>query len=460
VATAKPTLAPTPAGTSIVLETHRGTRTTPVTLHYSAVREVRELVRGPDAEISGVLRGRWNDEGIVLEHGTATAHETDAVGIFRVQPGGWTALTAADRKKIKAIGLARGVVVVVRTLAQRPWSATLFVVEGDTEGGEAPLAEFPWDEYLLQNGWLVDLAPPAAPPPRPATVQKRARTPWWMVASAALLIAGAAGAAAYRWLPGASNQTPAEAPANPAPAPSLSPALSLRVVRQAQDLEVSWDRESDPVREARAGTLTIRNGAATRVIEMHPDQLREGRVVFRPLAGVDTDVRLELLEPGGRSAAESVQVLGFDTAPAVTLPAPVRVPAPVTPPPAVATRRTAPQSSAGREGAAATGGVRKLSAAVERGEAVAIRRATPNLTNNVVSEMRAAKGKVTVSVLVSIDAAGKVDDAKVVTSTGEPSPSGPYIRLASLAAARQWRFRPAMADGKAVPSQMTLLFTF
>jgi TonB family protein len=82
------------------------------------------------------------------------------------------------------------------------------------------------------------------------------------------------------------------------------------------------------------------------------------------------------------------------------------------------------------------------------------------LTNEVIHEMRTAKGKVTVSVLVSIDAAGKVDDAKVVGSTGEPSPSGPYIRLASLTAARQWRFRPATVDGRAVTSQMTLLFTF
>src|SRR5262249_1480919 len=159
---------------------------------------------------NGVLRGRWNDEGIVLEHGAAAALETDAVGVFRVQPGGWTALTAADRKKIKAVGLARGVALGVRTLAQRPWSAPRFVVAGDTAGGEAPLAEFPWDEYLLQNRWLMDLAPPAAPPPRPAPVRKRGRTPWWMVAATALLIAGAAGAAAYRWLPGMSNQTLAE----------------------------------------------------------------------------------------------------------------------------------------------------------------------------------------------------------------------------------------------------------
>jgi TonB family protein len=74
--------------------------------------------------------------------------------------------------------------------------------------------------------------------------------------------------------------------------------------------------------------------------------------------------------------------------------------------------------------------------------------------------MRAADGKVTVSVLMSIDATGKVNDAKVVASTGEPTATSPHLRLAALSAARQWRFRPAVADGKPVPSQVTVLFTF
>jgi protein TonB len=431
----------------------RGASRTPVTLHYSTVREVRQLAGGPDAAVYGVLRGRWNTDGIVLQHAAVLASEPDAVGIFRVQPGGWTALTAADRKKLKAAGIARGVVLVVRTLAQRPWSATLFTVEPDTAGGEAPLAEFPWDEYLLQNRWLVDLAPPAPPQGRPPRLEKRRRKRGWLLAAAALLIASAA-TAGYRWLPGAWNQPAPEPPADTAPAPA-SPGLALTVIRQAQDLEVSWDRASEPVRQATAGTLTIRSGAATRVIEMPPDQLREGRVVFRPLAGVDTDVRLEVIQGGGKSAAESVQVLGFDTAPAITMPAPARRATSAGP-----SRNAAPPSSAPRENAGAPAADRRPPGSAERSEPVPVRRATPDLTEDVLREMRAAHGKVTVSVLVGINPEGKVDDVKVVASTGEPSPSGPYIRLSSLAAARQWRFLPAMKDGRPVPSQMTLLFTF
>jgi Gram-negative bacterial TonB protein C-terminal len=465
VATAEPIPAPVEGGESIVLEAHRGTHRIAVTVHYAAVRELRELLSGPEAVASGLLLGRWSGEAVVLEHTTAAPSDADAIGIFRVQPGGWTALNPADRKKLRAVGLERGVVLVVRTLAQRPWSATLFAAEPDSAGTEAPLAELPWDEYLLRNGWLLDLAPPAPPQPRPARAVKPRRWGRWLVGTILLLLAGAAGAAAYRWPPALWNPQPAaEATADLLPAPATAPGLALRVVRQAQDLEVSWDRGSDLVRQANAATLTIRSGAATRVIEMQPDQLREGRVVFRPLAGVDTDVRLEVLDSGGKAEAESVQVLGFDTAPAVTLPALPAREAPQSPSPAGLDRKTAPQVNADREDAAPRAAVRKPGALAPpvpvRNGALPLRRATPELTSDVIRELRAAKGKVTVSVLVSIDNAGKVEDAKVVASSGESSPSGPYIRLASLGAARQWRFRPATENGRSVPSQMTLLFTF
>ena len=75
-------------------------------------------------------------------------------------------------------------------------------------------------------------------------------------------------------------------------------------------------------------------------------------------------------------------------------------------------------------------------------------------------EIQQAKGRVTVSVQVSIDSGGKVDGAMVLSSTGEPSPSGPYIRLSSLDAARQWKFEPALRAGSRVPSKTTLVFDF
>ena len=460
VATAETSPAPAAGGASIILETQRGTRKIPVTLRYSAVREVRDLATQPDGDISGLLRGRWDREGIVLEHATTVASDPNAVGVFRLQAGGWSALTLADRKKLNSVGLVRGVVVVVRTLAQHPWSATLFTVEPDSDGGEAPLAEFPWDEYVLRNGWLADLAPPDHQQARLALLGDSARSRRWVAVAALIAIAGAGGAAAYRWLPSRWNQPAAEVPADP-PRPAASPVLGLKVARQAQDLEVSWDRGSEPVRLAGTGTLTIRSGPSTRVIALRPDQLREGRVVFQPVAGVDTDLRLEVLETGGKSAAESAQVIGFDTVPAVAQPAP-----PAARKAAIKksdNRKEAIQKSDNRKEKLTPAGVRRPNAiapAPGRNDAVPVRRTTPELTSEVVREMQSADGKVTVSVLMSIDHTGRVDDAKVVASTGEPTANGPYLRLAALSAARQWRFRPAIADGKPVPSQVTVLFTF
>jgi protein TonB len=91
---------------------------------------------------------------------------------------------------------------------------------------------------------------------------------------------------------------------------------------------------------------------------------------------------------------------------------------------------------------------------------VVIRRVNPVFSREVQAEMRTANGKVSVSVLVSIDPSGTVQSVRVVSSSGEPNHSGPYIRLAALNAARQWKFRPGTAGGKPVASQTTLVFTF
>jgi TonB family protein len=95
-----------------------------------------------------------------------------------------------------------------------------------------------------------------------------------------------------------------------------------------------------------------------------------------------------------------------------------------------------------------------------RTQPLPVRRASPLFTREVLDEMRRAQGKVTISVLASIDANGSVRSAKVVSATGEPSPSGSYLRQASLNAARQWKFRPATVEGKAIASELTLVFTF
>lgn len=450
-----------------MLEGHRDGRSIALTIRYSLIRAMAARLGRPDAAATGLLCGSYGPEAIALERCAEGPSAADAIGIFRAQPGGWAMVRESDRNALRAAGVAEGLVLVLLTLVQRPWTATLFVLPAEGGARELPLGEFTWDEYVLRKGWLLDLAPPPPPPScRPA------RRPGWTSAIPVLLLLAGCGAAAWRWLPlHGTAGAPAERPAR---ANTAWQPVALRVAQAAGEIDISWNHDAAAIRQARAGTLTIHNGAATRLLALRPAQLREGRVVYHPLPGVDTEVRLEVLDASGRSQAESVQLIAFDTAGAPTLP-PAAAPHPVSgskPSPLAAegndTRdedlSAAPLmlARAGREG---TGTEERPTRAAQfartgRIEPVAIRRASPELRPEVLKELRAATGKVTVSVLVSIGASGSVDDAQVEGSTGEPGYNGPYIRLAALNAARQWRFRPAIANGRPVPSKITLTFPF
>jgi hypothetical protein len=425
------------AENSIVLQGLRNGQPVSVTIRYSAIQEVRAAVKRPDEVASGVIVGALAEDRIVIGGGAARS-----IGLFRTQPAGWPAVTEPDCERLRR-DMPRAnaaLLMVVRTLAQRPWSAALFLVDPKRPATtDPPLLEFPFDEYLLRNGWLTDLTPPPMPRQRiPAKPRRRSRKPWIAAVAAALLLAGGA-AAAYRfhWNPFAHAAVVAEVPEL---TPVVTPPIGLRATRSLDELEVSWNRDSDLVRAAKAATLVIRNGSVSRVVPVSVNQLRVGRVMYHPVPGVDVDFRLELAMPDGRTTAESIQIVGFDTTPALTLPVAAQ---PRLKPPAreQSADRIAPPSRV-------------------QTEPLPVHRVNPTLTRDVVEEMRKANGQVTMSVLVTIDTTGKVDTAKVIAASGEPSPSGSHIRLAALTAAKQWRFRPATAAGRPVPSSLTLAFSF
>jgi hypothetical protein len=431
---------------SIVLEARRGDRPVSISIHYGAIEELRACMGSAVESATGLLFGRYLEDSAVIEHCSTTPRAQAPIGIFRSQPAGWPGITAPDCKRLQASlpATAPGaLVLIVRTLAQRPWSATLFTVDPKRPStAEAPLLEFPFDEYLLRNGWLTDLAPPAAPQPgMVAKTRSRQRVSWIAIAAAAALVGGGAAAYQLHWLP---MRGPAEIVDVAEPPRPIAAPLALKVARSFDEFEISWNRGAELVQKATAGTLTIHNGPVTRVVPVRPDQLHEGRIMYRPLAGVDSDFRLEIATSDGKTQAESVQAVAFDTAPSMALPVAA---APRSPLPAQAADRT-DVSGASRRGLAGA----------PRTEPSPLRRVSPTISREVLGEMRNA-GKVTISVLVGIDAAGAVQTAKIVSSTGEP-PSGTHIRLASLNAARQWKFRPATAGGKAVASELTLVFNF
>jgi TonB family protein len=429
-----------PAG-SITLEGFRGGQPVSIEVHFAAIAELRAAVSGGHEVASGLIGGALSEDRIAIEHCFANGVP---IGLFRTQPAGWPAVTEPDLKRIQAAmpRATSAVLLVVRTLAQRPWSATLFIVDPKRASTtEAALVEFPFDEYLLRNGWLTDLTPPAAPPPPRRAVAAKPR--WrrrWLVAALASVAAVGGVAAAYE----ISRSRPAAVADIPELTPVVTPPIGLQASRSLDELELSWNRNSDLVRAATGGTLVIHNGSVVRMVPVSPAQLREGRVMYRPVPGVDIDFRLELVMPDRRVEAESIGVLGFDTAPSLTLP--VAAPRP----------KPTPVQAADRIDAAKFARTPSQS----RTEPQPLRRVNPMLSREVTEEMRNAKGEVLISVLVSIDAAGKVDSAKIVGANGEPKPSGEHLRLAALNAARQWRFRPATSGGRAVPSTLTLAFRF
>lgn len=71
------------------------------------------------------------------------------------------------------------------------------------------------------------------------------------------------------------------------------------------------------------------------------------------------------------------------------------------------------------------------------------------------SARRTITGKIRLRVNLNVDAGGNVTEARLQS----PGPSKYFARVA-LEAARQWKFKPALANGQAVPSKWILRFAF
>jgi TonB family protein len=81
-----------------------------------------------------------------------------------------------------------------------------------------------------------------------------------------------------------------------------------------------------------------------------------------------------------------------------------------------------------------------------------LNRVPPNVA---ASARRTIHGTIKVRVKVNVDASGNVAGAKFITS----GPSQYFARI-SMEAARQWKFRPPISNGRAIPSEWTLVFEF
>ena len=85
--------------------------------------------------------------------------------------------------------------------------------------------------------------------------------------------------------------------------------LTLRVEHSAGDLLLTWNRESDAVRNARNAVLTISDGDRNENHPMDRNELQTGSIVYSPLTA-DVSFHLEVTGPdNSKTAAESVRVL-------------------------------------------------------------------------------------------------------------------------------------------------------
>jgi TonB family protein len=122
---------------------------------------------------------------------------------------------------------------------------------------------------------------------------------------------------------------------------------------------------------------------------------------------------------------------------------PAASPVPVPAPSPTTAAAVAPTHRRTVENSASSGAAKK---------STAVRQVQPDVT---ASAMRTIVGKITVTIRLAVDENGNVTDA-VFESAG---PSR-YFANKALDAARQWKFKPAQSEGRAVPSAWLLHFQF
>lgn len=82
--------------------------------------------------------------------------------------------------------------------------------------------------------------------------------------------------------------------------------LQLTVAREGDNLNVRWDRQALAVRSARRGVLVIADGAYRKTVELDPNQLQTGSVVYRHSSS-DVAFRLEVYPRDRDMITESIQ---------------------------------------------------------------------------------------------------------------------------------------------------------
>jgi hypothetical protein len=99
------------------------------------------------------------------------------------------------------------------------------------------------------------------------------------------------------------------APSMPAPKPPNN-ALDLSIARDGGGLELHWNRQARPIATATNASIQIEDGNRIKDLELTPDQLRFGRIIYFPLSD-DVSFQLEVSDAAdARSISESIHTSG------------------------------------------------------------------------------------------------------------------------------------------------------
>jgi hypothetical protein len=302
-----------------------------------------EYKRGPSYQLSPSDLESFR--GTLERLRAATGSNLKPVGFFRSQTRDAAGLVEDDLELLnRFFPDSKTVVLMIKPYATRVSMATFFFRENGRFPTEAPLVEFPFRRKDLAPGeetfasrisaigkstpQLVprpggaetetrrrtpdlalvpyDEAQPNQPeaaefedlPPRGATDSRsqKARSGWvWVPLSFIFLLLGVllGFQAALTLRPQASA---ASDPFN----------LQLSVAREGNNLNVRWDRQALAIRTASRGVLVIVDGSYHKTVELDPNQLQTGSVVYRHNSG-EVRFRLEVYPRDRDMIVESIE---------------------------------------------------------------------------------------------------------------------------------------------------------
>jgi proteasome lid subunit RPN8/RPN11 len=306
----------------------------------AAIAEAAAEIPLRGAEIGGLLIGKaekrarltvWVDHvellpscysrgpSYLLDEDAAVDRErTDIAGFFRSHTRKDLFLSSDDQSLIlKYFNRPEQVVLLVKPFQTRANLGGFFISKDGKIPGSESAREFPFNRRELGGGESpASVSKPNTPTRNRQEPEIRqefegsnsctppeSKRPILLWAMMAFLAFAAATSVSYLLF---SRTKSSLAPAHVVPS-----ALRLTASEGDHNVALSWDRESPMIASATRGVVEIQEGTFSKKIELGPEQLRSGKIIYsRPVAISDTVAfSLKVYPEGGRTIVESLQFI-------------------------------------------------------------------------------------------------------------------------------------------------------